>query len=363
MSSTFGKNLHISVFGGSHTEAIGVVIDGLPAGETIDQDALLRQMARRAPGRDKSSTPRKESDIPRILCGLLDGVTTGAPLCLIIENTNIRSKDYSDLKIHPRPGHADYTAFVRYGGHNDIRGGGHFSGRLTACLVAAGGIARQILQRRGILIGAHALQIGPVFDRRFDPVSISPEELIRLSETYFALLDPEKESAMRDVIEEARMAQDSIGGIVECAVTGLPAGLGSPMFDGVENVLGAALFGVPAVKGVEFGDGFGVAALHGSENNDPFTYGEDGKVKTLTNHAGGVLGGITTGMPLVFRCAVKPTSSISRAQHTIDLSRGCDDTLSVHGRHDPCIVPRAIPVVEGVAAMSLLDMMSGQGLL
>ena len=363
MSSTFGKNLHISVFGGSNTEAIGVVIDGLPAGETIDQDALLRQMARRAPGRDKSSTPRKESDIPRILCGLLDGVTTGAPLCLIIENTNIRSKDYSDLKIHPRPGHADYTAFVRYGGHNDIRGGGHFSGRLTACLVAAGGIARQILQRRGILIGAHALQIGPVFDRRFDPVSISPEELIRLSETYFALLDPEKESAMRDVIEEARMAQDSIGGIVECAVTGLPAGLGSPMFDGVENVLGAALFGVPAVKGVEFGDGFGVAALHGSENNDPFTYGEDGKVKTLTNHAGGVLGGITTGMPLVFRCAVKPTSSISRAQHTIDLSRGCDDTLSVHGRHDPCIVPRAIPVVEGVAAMALLDMMSGQGLL
>ena len=363
MSSTFGKNLHISVFGGSHTEAIGVVIDGLPAGETIDQDALLRQMARRAPGRDKSSTPRKESDIPRILCGLLDGVTTGAPLCLIIENTNIRSKDYSDLKIHPRPGHADYTAFVRYGGHNDIRGGGHFSGRLTACLVAAGGIARQILQRRGILIGAHALQIGPVFDRRFDPVSISPEELIRLSETYFALLDPEKESAMRDVIEEARMAQDSIGGIVECAVTGLPAGLGSPMFDGVETVLGAALFGVPAVKGVEFGDGFGVAALHGSENNDPFTYGEDGKVKTLTNHAGGVLGGITTGMPLVFRCAVKPTSSISRAQHTIDLSRGCDDTLSVHGRHDPCIVPRAIPVVEGVAAMALLDMMSGQGLL
>ena len=363
MSSTFGKNLHISVFGGSHTEAIGVVIDGLPAGETIDQDALLRQMARRAPGRDKSSTPRKESDIPRILCGLLDGVTTGAPLCLIIENTNIRSKDYSDLKIHPRPGHADYTAFVRYGGHNDIRGGGHFSGRLTACLVAAGGIARQILQRRGILIGAHALQIGPVFDRRFDPVSISPEELIRLSETYFALLDPEKESAMRDVIEEARMAQDSIGGIVECAVTGLPAGLGSHMFDGVENVLGAALFGVPAVKGVEFGDGFGVAALHGSENNDPFTYGEDGKVKTLTNHAGGVLGGITTGMPLVFRCAVKPTSSISRAQHTIDLSRGCDDTLSVHGRHDPCIVPRAIPVVEGVAAMALLDMMSGQGLL
>lgn len=363
MSSTFGKNLHISVFGGSHTEAIGVVIDGLPAGETIDLDALLRQMARRAPGRDKSSTPRKESDIPRILCGLLDGVTTGAPLCLIIENTNTRSKDYSDLKIHPRPGHADYTAFVRYSGHNDIRGGGHFSGRLTACLVAAGGIARQILQRRGILIGAHALQIGPVFDRRFDPVSISPEELIRLSETYFSLLDPEKESAMRDVIEEARMAQDSIGGIVECAVTGLPAGLGSPMFDGVENVLGAALFGVPAVKGVEFGDGFGVAALHGSENNDPFTYDEDGKVKTLTNHAGGVLGGITTGMPLVFRCAVKPTSSISRAQHTIDLSRGCDDTLSVHGRHDPCIVPRAIPVVEGVAAMALLDMMAGQGLL
>ena len=356
MSSTFGKNLHISVFGGSHTEAIGVVIDGLPAGETIDQDALLRQMARRAPGRDKSSTPRKESDIPRILCGLLDGVTTGAPLCLIIENTNIRSKDYSDLKIHPRPGHADYTAFVRYGGHNDIRGGGHFSGRLTACLVAAGGIARQILQRRGILIGAHALQIGPVFDRRFDPVSISPEELIRLSETYFALLDPEKESAMRDVIEEARMAQDSIGGIVECAVTGLPAGLGDPMFDGIENRLAAALFGIPAVKGVEFGLGFGSARLHGSENNDPFAV-EDGKIVTETNRAGGILGGITTGMPVTLREAMKPTPSISQAQRTVSLSAMENAELAIRGRHDPCIAHRAVPVVEAVTATVLLDLL------
>ncbi len=363
MSSMIGNTVRASIFGGSHTEAIGVVLDGLPHGEEIDLTALEQQMARRAPGRDKSSTPRKESDTPRILCGLLDGVTTGAPLCLIIENTNTRSKDYSDLKIHPRPGHADYTAYVRYGGHNDIRGGGHFSGRLTACLTAAGAIARQILEKRGIHIGAHALQIGPVQDRRFDPIHVRNEDLMRLSTSYFSLLDPEKEAPMRAVIEEARQALDSVGGVVECAVTGLPAGLGSPMFGGVENELGRALFGIPAVKGVEFGDGFGVAALHGSENNDAFCYDEDGKVKTLTNHAGGILGGITTGMPVIVRCACKPTPSIAQEQQTVDLCKKTDAPLSIHGRHDPCIVPRAIPVVESTVALVLLDMMAGQGML
>ena len=265
MSSMIGNTVRASIFGGSHTEAIGVVLDGLPHGEEIDLTALEQQMARRAPGRDISSTPRKESDTPRILCGLLDGVTTGAPLCLLIENTNTRSKDYSDLKIHPRPRPCRLHGVCALWRHNDIRGGGHFSGRLTACLTAAGAIARQILEKRGIHIGAHALQIGPVQDRRFDPVHVQDEDLMRLSTGYFSLLDPEKEAPMRAVIEEARQALDSVGGVVECAVTGLPAGLGSPCSAVWKTNWGGALFGIPAVKGVEFGDGFGVAALHGSE--------------------------------------------------------------------------------------------------
>ena len=357
MSSTWGNHIKLSIFGGSHTEAIGVVIDGLPAGETIDFDAILNQMARRAPGRDKSSTPRKESDTPHILSGLLDGVLTGAPLAAVIENTNTRSKDYSELKVHPRPGHADYTASVRYKNANDIRGGGHFSGRLTACMVFAGAVCRQLLEKQGVVIGGHVLSVGSVQDERFDPVNVSKEELSDLSRRYFPVRGEGVEEAMREEIESARMAQDSIGGVVECAVVGMPAGIGSPMFGGVENVLASIIYGVPAVKGVEFGDGFGVATLHGSENNDPYYYDEAGKVKTRTNHAGGILGGITTGMPIVFRAAVKPTPSISREQDTVDLVTGENAKLSVHGRHDPCIVPRAVPVIESAAAIALLDMM------
>ena len=357
MSSTWGNHIKLSIFGGSHTEAIGVVIDGLPAGETLDFDAILNQMARRAPGRDKSSTPRKESDIPHILSGLLDGVLTGAPLAAVIENTNTRSKDYSELKVHPRPGHAHYTASVRYKNANDIRGGGHFSGRLTACMVFAGAMCRQLLEKRGVVIGGHVLSVGSVQDERFDPVNVSKEELSDLSQRYFPVRGEGVEEAMREEIESARMAQDSIGGVVECAVVGMPAGIGSPMFGGVENVLASIIYGVPAVKGVEFGDGFGVATLHGSENNDPYYYDEAGKVKTRSNHAGGILGGITTGMPIVFRAAVKPTPSISREQDTVDLVTGENAKLSVHGRHDPCIVPRAVPVIESAAAIALLDMM------
>ena len=357
MASTWGTNIKLSIFGGSHTGAIGVVLDNLPANEKIDLEAVRVQMARRAPGQDKTATTRVEADEPQILSGLLDGVTTGAPLAAIIYNTNTRSKDYSDLKVHPRPGHADYTAAVRYDGANDIRGGGHFSGRLTACLVFAGAVCRQILERRGVTIGAHALKIGKAMDKPFDPVRVSAEKLNAMNTRYFAVQDAEAETAMRAEIESARLDADSIGGVIECAAVGMPAGIGSPMFGGVENVLASILYGIPAVKGVEFGAGFDVADMRGSENNDPFYYDENGEVKTETNHAGGILGGITTGMPILFRIAVKPTPSIGKAQKTVDLKEKHDDTLTITGRHDPCIVPRAIPLAEAAAAIALLDMM------
>ena len=356
MSSVWGSNIKLSIFGESHSGAIGVVLDNLPANEKIDLEAIAMQMARRAPGKDKTSTARKEADEPQVLSGLLNGVTTGAPLAAIICNTNANSKDYADLKVHPRPGHADYTAAVRYDGANDIRGGGHFSGRLTACLVFAGAVCRQILERRGIVIGAHALQIGKVQDVSFDPVNVSAEELNILNKRFFAVKDPNAEAAMREEIENIRLEGDSIGGVIECAAVGVPAGIGSPMFGGVENVLASLLYGIPAVKGVEFGAGFHVAEMRGSENNDPFYYDENGCVRTETNHAGGILGGITTGMPVLFRIAVKPTPSISKEQRTVNLCEKKSDTLKIIGRHDPCIVPRAIPVAEAAAAIALLDM-------
>lgn len=356
MSSYMGKNLHISIFGQSHSQAIGISVDGLPAGEQVDLEELDRFLQRRAPGRDATATPRKEGDKPRFLCGLVDGVTCGAPLAAIIENTNTRSKDYDKLKDVPRPGHADYTAQIRYGGFQDVRGGGHFSGRLTAPLCIAGGIAIQILKRRGIQIAAHIRRVGEAEDRPFDPMGEQVETLDTLRKASFPVLNPEAETAMRSVIMEARKKGDSVGGIVECIVTGLPAGLGDPMFGGMEGRLAAALFGVPAVKGVEFGAGFEVAGLRGSQNNDPFTV-ENGVVTAKSNHAGGILGGITTGMPLLFRAAFKPTPSISMAQDSVSLSRIEGERLEVVGRHDPCIVPRAVPVVEAAAAVVLLDVL------
>jgi len=356
MSSTWGEQVKISIFGESHGEAIGVTLDGLPAGEEIDLDAVAMQMSRRAPGRDNTSTPRKESDLPQILSGFLNGRTTGAPLCAIIQNTNTRSGDYANLSVLPRPGHADYTGFVRYGGYNDIRGGGHFSGRLTAPLVFAGAVCRQILLRRGIHIGAHISAIAGVHDTPFDAVAVSNEQLDDLASVYFPLIDRKTEASMRGKIEDARMALDSVGGIVECAVTGMPAGIGNPMFGGVENVLSSILFGVPAVKGVEFGVGFAAAELRGSENNDPFYY-ENDTVKTTTNNCGGILGGITNGMPILFRAAVKPTSSIAQEQDTVDLTAKTNAKLNVHGRHDPCIVPRAVPVIEAATAIGILNLL------
>ena len=361
MSSSWGEQIKINIFGGSHTEAIGVDIDGLPAGEPVDMAGVLAQMARRAPGQDPTATTRKEADTPRVLCGLLEGVTTGAPLCAIIENTSQRSKDYENLRRLPRPGHADYTAYVRYGGHNDIRGGGHFSGRLTAPLVFAGAVARQMLARRGITVGGHVAAIAGVEDKPFDPAHIPQGLLEGLGQQYFPVIDPAARDAMRGKVEEARMAQDSVGGVVECAVAGLPAGAGDPMFGGVENLFASLLFGIPAVKGVEFGAGFGACTLRGSENNDPFYFSGDGTVKTRTNNAGGILGGITTGMPLVFRVGFKPTPSISREQDTVDLPAGVDGKLSVTGRHDPCIVPRAAPVVEAAACLAALELLARRG--
>ena len=355
MSSTWGETVRISIFGESHGIAIGVVIDGLPAGEPVDMDAVLAQMKRRAPGQDKSATPRKESDFPKVMSGLLNHTTTGAPLCAVIENTNTRSQDYGNLLDVPRPGHSDYPAYLHYHGFNDIRGGGHFSGRLTAPLVFAGAICRQILERRGIRIGGHVASVAQIQDTLFDPVDIPAELLETLSTTYFPVIDAGKKEAMAALIEDARMSQDSVGGFVECAVTGLPAGIGGPLFGGIEPVLSSILFGIPAVKGVEFGDGFGSCALRGSQNNDPFYFDADGKVKTSTNHAGGILGGITTGMPMVFRVGVKPTASISQNQQSVNLQTGENQILSVHGRHDPCIVPRAVPVVESAAAIALMN--------
>ena len=279
MSSTLGNNLKISVFGESHGNGIGVVIDGLPAGKTIDMEAVLVQMKRRAPGRDKTATPRKESDAPKILSGMLGSTLTGAPLCAVIENTNTRSQDYGNLMAKPRPGHSDYTAFVKYHAANDVRGGGHFSGRITAPIVFAGAVCRQLLAEKGIKIAAHISRIGSVSDRGFDPVSIDNGLMTRLSESSFALIDEAVEEKLRAEVEAARLQQDSVGGVIECAVTGLPAGIGDPMFDGVEGVIAKAVFGVPAVKGIEFGAGFSLARMRGSQSNDPFRM-ENGKVVT-----------------------------------------------------------------------------------
>ena len=354
MSSIYHGQLTVSIFGQSHAPAIGVTVDGLPAGEPVDLEELQVFLNRRAPGTGNWSTPRKEGDQPEFLSGLSQGRTCGAPLTAVIRNTNTRSGDYADLRDIPRPGHADYTAQVKYWGFQDVAGGGHFSGRLTAPLCIAGGICKQMLARRGIWVGAHIAAIGGIWDRAYDPVALSREDLLAPGRTRFSVLAPEAGERMQAAIAAAKADRDSLGGIIECGVVGLPAGLGDPMLDGMENRIARLAFAIPAVKGVEFGAGFGVAALRGSQNNDPF-YMDGGQVKTRTNHAGGILGGITNGMPLVFRVAVKPTPSIAQPQDSVSLSRGENTTLEIHGRHDPCIVPRAVPCVEAAAAIAVCD--------
>ncbi len=361
MSSDIGSRVRLSVFGESHGEMIGCTLHNLPAGEAVDMDEVLAQMARRAPGNDPTATPRKEKDQPQVVSGLYGGVTTGTPLTAVIVNENTRSGDYAAQVTVPRPGHADYTGAVRYLGANDIRGGGHFSGRLTAPLVFAGAVCRQILARRGVHIGAHIARIADVEDAAFDPLTVDAGTLKILSSTTFSLLDPTKEAPMRAAVDAARAVADSVGGVVELAVTGLPVGMGSPMFEGVENVLAAMLFGIPAVKGVEFGDGFALAQMRGSQANDSQRYDDDGELGWMSNHNGGILGGITTGAPLIVRVAIKPTPSIGQAQASVDLREKKNTVTMISGRHDPCIVPRAVPVVESAAAVALLDLFEREG--
>lgn len=356
MSSVIGDKIKLSIFGESHGEAIGCVIDGLPAGIKIDMNAVYKDMQRRAPGKDKTATPRLEKDIPHILSGMLDNVTTGAPLAMVIENTNTKSGDYSNLMTVPRPSHSDYPAYVKYGGNNDIRGGGHFSGRLTAPLVFAGSVAKQILSKMGVTIGAHIKQIGSVCDAVSDLNKTDKALLDTLSSSTFSLIDETKEQAMRDEIEKARLSLDSVGGIIECFAVGLPVGLGGNMFDTVEGKLASILFGVPAVKGVEFGIGFGFADKRASEVNDQYEI-KNGRVATLSNNNGGVLGGMTDGAPLSASVAIKPTPSIAKKQKSVNLLTMENAELEIHGRHDPCIVVRAVPVIECAVALGLLDLM------
>ncbi len=350
MSSTYGENFKLTIFGQSHGAAIGMTLDGIPAGLPVDFAKLQSFFNRRAPGQNEYSTPRKEADTPEILSGIVDGFTCGAPIAAMIRNTNTRSGDYAELKDCPRPGHADYTAQVKYGGFQDAAGGGHFSGRLTAPLCIAGGMCLQWLEAQGIHIGAHIHRIAGVEDAAFSPVSPELDAICG----DFPVLNPKKGTIMRQKIQEAKLSGDSVGGIIECATTGLAAGLGAPMFDGMEGRLAQILYGIPAVKGVEFGAGFGCADLLGSQNNDAFTVA-DGKITTVTNHCGGILGGITNGMPLLLRVAIKPTPSIAKPQQTVSLSRMEQTTINIQGRHDPCIVPRAVPVVEAAVALAIFD--------
>lgn len=354
MSNTLGDKIKCTVFGQSHSEVIGIVVEGVPAGLTLDTEFINKFMARRAPGKGRHTTARKEADLPRIVSGTVNGVTCGAPICAVIENGDTRSGDYDDIKKIPRPGHADFTAYTKFEGNNDIRGGGQFSGRLTAPLCFAGAVCMQMLSMSGIKIAAHISEIAGVKDTPCDPLE-PQSELYDVADKPFPTIDNSAGAAMLAAIEQARLAGDSVGGIIECAVTGVGAGYGEPMFDGVENAISRAVFGVPAVKGIEFGAGFDVAKMRGSENNDPFTV-KDGKVVTIANNCGGILGGITNGMPIVFRCAIKPTPSISLEQRSIDLSKMEDAILAVKGRHDPCIVSRAVPAIEAVTAIAIANL-------
>lgn len=354
MGGIWGRNIKFSLFGESHGEGIGIVIDGLPPGIELDIKNINFEMGRRRPGKNELATSRNEEDSFKIISGYFNGCTTGTPLCIVIYNQNKRSRDYDNIKSTMRPGHADLTGYYKYDGFNDYRGGGHFSGRLTAPIVFAGAVAKQILRKKGINIGSHIYQIGHIKDKSFDKVHIKKGLLDDLRNKEFPTIDEEKSIRMKDLILKVKEDKDSIGGIIEGAITNIPIGLGSPFFDSIESNLAHLLFSIPAVKGLEFGEGFDISRLKGSEANDEF-YIEGDKIKTYTNNNGGVLGGISNGMPIVFRVAFKPTPSIGKSQRTIDISERKNTDIAIEGRHDPCIVPRAIPVVEAVAAMAILD--------
>ncbi len=352
-----GKNIKLTIFGESHASAVGVVIEGLPAGEKIDEEKIMRFMSRRMGGK-AWSTPRKEEDRPEFLCGLLNGKTTGAPLCAIIKNKNIRPADYENMKNIPRPSHADYPAFIKYGGANDKSGGGQFSGRLTAPLCVAGAICEQLLERKGVAVGAHLMRAAGISDTPFEPCNPDGGIFEAIKAKDFPVIDDEKGDEMKKQIARAREDSDSVGGIVECAVTGLSAGLGEPIFGSVEGRLSSMLFGIGGIRGIEFGSGFAAADMLGSVHNDPYCI-ENGEIKTVSNNHGGILGGLTSSMPIIFRAAFKPTPSIAKEQKSVDLDTMEEITLEIKGRHDPCIAVRAVPCVEAAAAITVLDILLG----
>jgi len=355
MNGLFLRNLSLEIYGGSHDPSIGVRVGGFPAGETVDPAVLAGFLARRAPGSTKFGTQRKEADEPHFLSGLADGITDGKLLEAVIYNTNQRSGDYPAVPDVPRPSHADYAAIVKYGGNVDLRGGGHFSARLTAPLCILGGIALQILARRGIRIAAHIASVGEAEDARFDPLAVSAADFDLLAErSAFPVLDEAAGERMRELIDGARMSLDSVGGVIECAAIGLPVGLGEHIFWGVENRLAHLAFGIPAMKGIEFGAGFAITKMRGTDANDPFdTDGE--RIFTTKNNSGGVQGGMTNGMPLIWRGALKPTASIGTQQQSVSISRRERAPITVGGRHDPCVAVRAAPIFEAVTAIALLD--------
>lgn len=355
--TSYGKNLKLTVFGTSHGDEIGMRLDGVPSGEQISYDELLAFCERRAPGKNAYSTSRKEADKPLILSGFdKDLVSDGREICAVIKNTNAHPSDYSSVNDIPRPSHADFAAVMKYGNGVDLRGGGQFSGRLTAPLCIAGGICKQILERKGIYIGAHVSSVGNIHDLRFDSVNLEKDDLLSITSKDFPVISDERGNEMKALIEKARSSGDSVGGTVECAAIGIRAGLGEHMFDGVESRIASIVFGIPAVKGIEFGSGFYGSSLFGSENNDPFVT-DGASVRTKTNNAGGILGGMTTGMPVVFRCALKPTPSIATEQDSVSLSHMENVKIKINGRHDPCIAVRAVPVFEAACAIAVLDMM------
>ncbi len=351
MSSSYGDNIRLTIFGQSHSQAIGMVLEGIPAGSVIDMDELKSFLSRRAPGHGTYSTPRKEQDIPEFLSGLLGNTTCGTPIAAMIRNNDIHPNDYDDIRDIPRPGHADYTAEVKYHGHQDRSGGGHFSGRLTAPLCIAGGICKQLLHKEGIDIISRISSIGPIQDQGDLNKTTADKD--------FPVIDDERGKQMMKLIDEMRTQGDSIGGTIECHVLGLPAGLGDPIFDGMENKLSHIIFGIPAIKGIEFGAGFSCSTMTGSENNDEYVI-QDGNIRTKTNNCGGILGGITNGMPLTFKVAVKPTPSIAKKQKSIDMKTRKETVIAITGRHDACIVPRAVPCVEAAAAIAIYDSLLGR---
>ncbi|WP_446897795.1 chorismate synthase [Clostridium sp. LBM24168] len=363
MGGIIGNNIKLSIFGESHGDAIGIIINGLRPGIKLDLEYIKEQMDRRAPGTSEFTTPRKEKDDFKILSGYFNERTTGTPLCAVIMNEDKHSGDYEKTKDLIRPGHADFTGFIKYNGFNDYRGGGHFSGRITAPLVFAGAICRKILEDNGILIGSHIKSIGDIEDNfkdknLFNPTSIKENKLKELSRSIFPVIDEVSAENMKNAIVEAKSEGDSIGGIIETAIINIPPGIGEPFFDSVESTLSHLLFSIPAVKGVEFGEGFAITAMKGSEANDEYYIDDSSVIRTKSNNNGGILGGITNGMPVLFRTAIKPTASISRSQNTVDIKNKRNTEITIQGRHDPCIVIRAVPVVEAVSAIGILDLMN-----